>query len=198
MGCGFCHALSDVDAKGISWSSFDIAKPAKATVKAVVTKGIKNRYWDKSLPGPWMEGAWDDRVMPAYDTTLTAQEIKDVGNYVSTVTGGGMAQPAGRQPFLKGGCGSCHTFSDAGARGTYSTSFDITKPTRTTIGNAMEMGNFDHPHNTMPTYPYAGEPTDLTTQEVRYIVTYISDVVGSEQGGGPNDTTCTACHDFPE
>ncbi len=42
-------------------------------------------------------------MMPAYDGTLTTQEIKDVGNYVSTVTGGGYAQPAGRQAgFLKG------------------------------------------------------------------------------------------------
>ncbi len=109
LGCGFCHALSDVDGKGNSWSSLDIAKPAKATVKAVVDKGIKNRYWGHA--------DWDDLVMPAYDGTLTEQEIKDVGNYISTVTQGGYAQPAGRQAFLKGGCGSCHTFADAGAKG---------------------------------------------------------------------------------
>ena len=66
-GCGFCHTLSDVDARGTTGPNLDETKPSYDLVVERVTNG--------------------KGVMPAFGEDMTPQDIQDVAAYVSSVAG---------------------------------------------------------------------------------------------------------------
>ncbi len=66
--CSICHALADADAEGEIGPNLDEFKPTVDQVRAAVSGGIG--------------------VMPAFDETLSAEEIELVSLYVAEVTGG--------------------------------------------------------------------------------------------------------------
>lgn len=65
--CGGCHTLADAGTSGNVGPNLDDLKPSKATVESVVTSG----------------GA----AMPAFEGTLSPEEITAVAQYVSSVAG---------------------------------------------------------------------------------------------------------------
>jgi len=66
-GCGNCHTLRDAGTSGSIGPNLDEAKPPKALVATRVTNG----------KGP----------MPSFRSTLTAEQIQAVAQYVSSVAG---------------------------------------------------------------------------------------------------------------
>jgi cytochrome c6 len=66
-GCGFCHILSDVAARGTRGPNLDETKPSYDLVVERVTNG--------------------KGVMPSYADDITPQDIQDVAAYVSSVAG---------------------------------------------------------------------------------------------------------------
>lgn len=72
--CALCHTLADVEATAEIGPNLDDFKPTLEQVRAAVTSGIG--------------------VMPAYEETLSEEEIEAVAKYVSEVTGGAKAAAA--------------------------------------------------------------------------------------------------------
>lgn len=64
--CGVCHTLADAETTGEIGHNLDDFQPSFEQVLTAVTSGIG--------------------IMPAYDETLTTDEIETVARYVSTVT----------------------------------------------------------------------------------------------------------------
>ncbi|MGR3464495.1 SorU family sulfite dehydrogenase c-type cytochrome subunit [Limimaricola sp.] len=73
--CGVCHALADAGAEGAVGPDLDEFAPSFEQVRAAVTSGIG--------------------VMPAFEETMTPEQIDTVATYVAAVTGGGAAQEGG-------------------------------------------------------------------------------------------------------
>lgn len=69
--CAVCHALADAGAEGEVGPNLDEFKPTVEQVRTAVSGGIG--------------------VMPAFDETLSAEEIEAVSRYVAEVTGGSAA-----------------------------------------------------------------------------------------------------------
>jgi mono/diheme cytochrome c family protein len=67
QGCGSCHTLADAGSSGTVGPNLDDAKPSADRVIEMVTNG--------------------GGVMPSFKDKLSAQEIKDVAAYVSSVAG---------------------------------------------------------------------------------------------------------------
>jgi cytochrome c6 len=67
-GCGSCHALADAGATGAVGPNLDDAKPSYELTVTRVTEGAA--------------------PMPAFQDSLSAQQIADVAQYVVTATGG--------------------------------------------------------------------------------------------------------------
>jgi sulfite oxidase len=64
--CGACHTLSEAGADGPLGPNLDVMKPDAAEVEAAVTGGVG--------------------VMPAYEETLTPEQIKDLATYIVEAT----------------------------------------------------------------------------------------------------------------
>lgn len=67
--CTICHTLADAGSAGAIGPDLDDLKPSREQVINAVTSGVG--------------------VMPAFNESLSAEQIKAVAHYVSTVTGGG-------------------------------------------------------------------------------------------------------------
>lgn len=72
--CALCHTLADAEATAEIGPNLDDFKPTFEQVRAAVTSGIG--------------------VMPAYEETLSEDEIESVAKYVSEVTGGAASEAA--------------------------------------------------------------------------------------------------------
>lgn len=66
--CTICHTLSDAGSAGAVGPNLDDLKPTEDQVRMAVTQGVG--------------------VMPAFEASLSEEQIKAVAHYVSTVTGG--------------------------------------------------------------------------------------------------------------
>lgn len=75
--CALCHTLADAEAEAKVGPNLDDFKPTFEQVRAAVTSGIG--------------------VMPAYEETLSEEEIVTVAKYVAEVTGGAEAEPATKE-----------------------------------------------------------------------------------------------------
>ncbi len=196
-GCAGCHSLDDARATSTVATPLDVAKPSYDTVKEVVTDGMLFKFQSGSVA--------DLEEMPAYSASLSPQQIHDMANYVSTVTGGGdgSSQPAGRQDFLLTGCASCHTFADVGGTASdpggsesYS-NLDVAKANKATVVSFLEKGA----HH-MPVYkeaPGTKNPRQLNPTELDDVATYVSNETGgSAEPDGPRQTYlvkgCNSCH----
>lgn len=96
MGCGSCHTLADVGAKGTISTNLDVTKP----ITQIVWLALANGTCEADLGDPLCP---DDlaRHMPTYDEgRLTGPQIVDVSNYVDAATGSGAG--------IGGGCTACH------------------------------------------------------------------------------------------
>ncbi|WP_309043828.1 c-type cytochrome [Marinobacter sediminicola] len=67
--CTICHTLADAGSAGAIGPDLDDLKPSREQVINAVTSGVG--------------------VMPAFNESLSTEQIKAVAHYVSTVTGGG-------------------------------------------------------------------------------------------------------------
>ena len=67
--CALCHVLADADAEGKVGPNLDELKPDVDQVRAAVTSGVG--------------------VMPAFEGTLSEEEIETVSAYVAEVAGSG-------------------------------------------------------------------------------------------------------------
>lgn len=66
--CSVCHALADAGSTGDIGPDLDELKPSRETVVNAVTGGVG--------------------IMPAFEESLSAEQIQAVADYVATVTGG--------------------------------------------------------------------------------------------------------------
>lgn len=66
--CALCHALADAGSTGAIGPDLDEMKPSREQVINAVTSGVG--------------------IMPAFDESLSPEQIKAVADYVATVTGG--------------------------------------------------------------------------------------------------------------
>jgi len=66
--CSVCHTLADAGSSGAIGPNLDELKPSRETVVNAVTGGVG--------------------VMPAFDESLSAEQIQAVAAYVARVTGG--------------------------------------------------------------------------------------------------------------
>lgn len=64
--CGACHSLSEAGTRGVLGPDLDVMKPDFAAVESAVSGGVG--------------------VMPAYDASLTPEQIRDLSNYVVEAT----------------------------------------------------------------------------------------------------------------
>lgn len=120
--CAVCHTLADAQAEGEVGPDLDDFKPTLEQVQTAVTSGIG--------------------VMPAYDESMTAEQIEIISRYVSSVAGAKdaaepAAQPAatesaitvagdvkaGEKLFKK--CRACHTVDKGGSNRTGPNLFGI-------------------------------------------------------------------------
>ncbi|PZX14205.1 cbb3-type cytochrome c oxidase subunit III [Palleronia aestuarii] len=67
--CALCHVLADADAEGKVGPNLDELQPSVDQVRAAVTSGVG--------------------VMPAFEGTLSEEEIETVSTYVAEVAGSG-------------------------------------------------------------------------------------------------------------
>lgn len=67
--CALCHVLADAEAEGKVGPNLDELQPDMDQVRAAVTSGVG--------------------VMPAFEGTLSEEEIETVSTYVADVAGGG-------------------------------------------------------------------------------------------------------------
>jgi mono/diheme cytochrome c family protein len=68
-GCSLCHALADAGAVGAIGPDLDELKPSREQVVNAVTGGVG--------------------IMPAFNESLSADQIGAVADYIVQVTGGG-------------------------------------------------------------------------------------------------------------
>ncbi len=66
--CTICHTLADAGSAGAIGPNLDDLKPTEEQVRMAVTQGVG--------------------VMPAFEDSLSEEQIKAVAHYVATVTGG--------------------------------------------------------------------------------------------------------------
>jgi cytochrome c551 len=99
-------------------------------------------------------------------TETAATETEDDGEDGDTGEDGGEGdEDAGEQVFASGGCGSCHTFEEAGSSGTIGPSFDETD---TSFEEAVE--TITNGRGGMPAF--SGQ---LSEQEIRDVAAFVSD-----------------------
>lgn len=66
--CSLCHALADASAAGAIGPDLDELKPSREQVINAVSRGVG--------------------IMPAFDESLSAEQIEAVAHYIAAVTGG--------------------------------------------------------------------------------------------------------------
>ena len=139
--CASCHTLADANARGQVGPNLDEAFVqsrkdgiGEDTIKAVIRNQIAYPVTEPSTGAPGM---------PA--NLVTGQDADDVAAYVASVAGtgatpappapgggggGGRGEADGKQIFASAGCGSCHTFADAGSSGTIGPNLDEAMPSK--------------------------------------------------------------------
>jgi mono/diheme cytochrome c family protein len=81
----------------------------------------------------------------------------------------GEGDPAkGKTVFASAGCGSCHTFSDAGSSGSIGPNLDDSKPEYDTAVERVTNGS-----GAMPSFK-----DDLSEQEIKDVASYVSTAAG--------------------
>jgi mono/diheme cytochrome c family protein len=125
--CGSCHQLGRAGTQGQTGPSLDAAFDAalqagfnRETVEGIVKDQIANVRKNSAMDPNIVTGA-DATDVAAYVAYATSKPGEDAGKLA---TAGLEGATSGRQIFVAAGCGSCHTFADAGTTGNVGPSLD--------------------------------------------------------------------------
>ena len=156
--CGTCHALADAGTQGQAGPSLDAAFARSREAGFDDSTFFEITLEQIDIPAP---------PMPA--DLVTGEDAVDVAAYVAQVAGKPGEAPLGKDVtdgktiFTRSGCGSCHTFADAGTTGTVGPNFDQEKPPLEQAIEQIRQGG-----NGMP--PYEGRLSDAQIESVaKYI-----------------------------
>jgi len=164
--CASCHVLADAASRGTIGPNLDYAfGPARrqgfhaSTIEAVVL--IQIRQAEPPMP----------------DDLVTGQDAKDVSAYVAKVAGlppqqgsgsGPITSTDGKEIYGQAGCGSCHTFADAGSTGTIGPNLDVAKPSLELAVERITNGMGQMP-------PFADQ---LSKEQIAAVARYVSTPAG--------------------
>ncbi len=125
--CGSCHQLGRAGTQGQTGPSLDASFKAalqdgfnRETVEGIVKDQIANVRKNSAMPANLVTGE-DATDVAAYVAYATSRSGEDQG---ALATAGLEGATSGKQIFVAAGCGSCHTFSDAGTTGNVGPSLD--------------------------------------------------------------------------
>jgi cbb3-type cytochrome c oxidase subunit III len=125
--CGSCHTLGRAGTQGQQGPNLDTAFRTalrdgidRETVQGVVRHQIANVRRSSIMPRNLVTGD-DARDVAAYVAFASGKSGEDQGALAQAGLAGATT---GKQIFTAGGCGSCHTFSDAGTNGTIGPNLD--------------------------------------------------------------------------
>jgi mono/diheme cytochrome c family protein len=125
--CGSCHALSRAGTQGQTGPDLDTAFQAglragmnRKTVEGVVRDQIANVRKRSAMPEDLVTGD-DARDVAAYVAFAADRSGEDEG---ALAQAGLEGATSGRQIFIAAGCGSCHTFAEAGTNANIGPSLD--------------------------------------------------------------------------
>jgi mono/diheme cytochrome c family protein len=185
--CGTCHTMAEAGTSGIQGPDLDDAFAAARaegndsdTIEGVVKAQVEYPRPDNGNPSV---------SMPA--DIVTGQDLDDVAAYVGEWAGVPGAEPPkvaggpGAQVFADNGCGTCHTFAEAGAGGVTGPNLDEVLPgdTQAHVEEMIKDPNAEiakgYPANVMP-QNYA---QILSPQELEDLVEFLLDnASGSSKG----------------
>jgi mono/diheme cytochrome c family protein len=173
--CGSCHTLEDAGTQGRVGPNLDAAfeRSREDGFDESTFRGVVRNMIEYPVP-----------PMPERETLeLSEEDADNIATYVASVAGhgetaggGGGATTAGEEPaaggaggdgksvFAKAGCGSCHTFADAGSTGTIGPNLDDTKPSKELAIDRVTNGS-----GAMP--PFKGQLSDA---EIEAVAEYVS------------------------
>jgi cytochrome c551 len=99
------------------------------------------------------------------ETTTTQTTTTEPTTTTTTTTGEAAGDPAkGKQVFASAGCGSCHTFSEAGSSGSVGPNLDDLGPSFDTVVDQVTNGG-----GGMPAFK-----DQLTEQQIRDVAAFVS------------------------
>jgi mono/diheme cytochrome c family protein len=141
--CGSCHTLGRAQTQGKTGPNLDDAFRAalatkginRRTVRGIVRDQIHNVRRNSVMPKDLVKGttAGDVAAYVAYATGRTGQ---DTGALASA----GLADATtGKDIFVAGGCGSCHTLASAGTNGTVGPKLDDLKTAAAKFGKQQKL-----------------------------------------------------------
>ena len=173
--CGSCHTLDDAGTQGRVGPNLDAAfeRSREDGFDESTFRGVVRNMIEYPVP-----------PMPERDELgLSEEDAENIATYVASVaghgtegaTGGGGAttgeepaaggsEPAGKSIFATAGCGSCHTFADAGSTGTIGPSLD-----QSSVDVAAAEAQIANGGGAMP--PFKGQLSDDEISELaQYVV----------------------------
>jgi cytochrome c2 len=125
--CGSCHQLGRAGTQGQTGPSLDASFQAalqdgfnRETVEGIVKDQIANPRKASQMKPDIVKGS-NATDVAAYVAYATSRSGEDTG---ALARAGLEGATSGRQIFVAAGCGSCHTFSDAGTTGKVGPSLD--------------------------------------------------------------------------
>lgn len=185
--CGACHTLADAGARGTIGPNLDDAFSqaredgmTTSTFAQVVREQILFPITETSTGKPGMPPP--DQTLPGCDDVegdrfcVEDQEeaADDIGAYVGSVAGTGVAAPApGGGPtdgkgIFTANCAQCHTLADAGTTGTVGPNLDQAKPPKALVVDRVTNGM-----GAMPSFKGSLSPAQIQT-----VADYVSSVAG--------------------
>jgi cbb3-type cytochrome c oxidase subunit III len=170
--CGSCHALADAGTAGTIGPNLDNAFASarrqgfdESSFRQLVAGQIKYPVTNPSTGEPGM---------PA--DLVTGDDVDAVAMYVASVAGkpgageggGGITATDGKGVFAQAGCGSCHTFADAGTSGTIGPDLDQSKPDEALVVDRVTEGR-----GAMPSFA-----DRLSEEQINAVAEYVSSAAG--------------------
>jgi mono/diheme cytochrome c family protein len=185
--CGSCHALKRAATQGKTGPDLDSSFQAalrvgmdRDTVRGVVRDQIRNVRRNSVMPANLVKGE-SARDVAAYVGYAAARPGEDGGALAQA----GLADAtSGKDIFVAGGCGSCHTLGKAGTNGTVGPKLDDLKTAAARFGKQqkltpekyVEQSILEPDAFTVPGFPQGVMPSfkgRLKPQQVQALVKYL-------------------------
>ena len=187
--CGTCHTLAQAGTSATVGPNLDAAFAAGAhaigmdndTIEGVVQTQIESpRFIEKGAQN------YDRVYMPA--EIVTGQDAEDVATYVASVAGvpGAKAPQLAPADLFAQKCGICHTLAKAGTTATVGPNLDEVLPGKDSafIEKAIVDPNAEITPGFQPNVMPQTFGQDLSPEDLKGLVDYILQSVGSGSGGG--------------